>query len=108
HGDDQFFDIVKWTVYALIEAEELGVTSENLEEMMGSSNPSVQRLLGVTPGMGEALGLSESWAHDAIAAVGNYGEIFERNVGVNTPLALERGINDLWTRGGLMYAMPIR
>ncbi|MCA8909452.1 MAG: amino acid ABC transporter substrate-binding protein [Rhodospirillaceae bacterium] len=108
HGDDQFFDIVKWTVYALIEAEELGVTSENLEEMMGSSNPSVQRLLGVTPGMGEALGLSESWAHDAIAAVGNYGEIFERNVGVNTPLGLERGINDLWTRGGLMYAMPIR
>ena len=108
HGDDEFFDIVKWTVYALIEAEELGITSENVDEMLESGNPAIQRLLGVTPGMGENIGLSESWAYDIISTVGNYGEIFERTVGVNTPLGLERGVNDLWTRGGLMYAMPIR
>ena len=76
--------------------------------MLESEDPVVQRLLGSTPGMGEALGLSEDWAFTAIEQVGNYGEIFERNVGVNTPLGLERGLNDLWTRGGLMYAMPAR
>lgn len=107
-GDDQFFNIVKWVVYALLEAEEFGVTSENVDEMRNSENPSVQRLLGVSPGMGEHLGLSEDWAANAIAQVGNYGEIFERNVGVDTPLGLERGVNDLWTRGGLMYGMPVR
>jgi len=107
-GDDQFFNIVKWVVYALLEAEEFGVTSENVDEMRNSENPGVQRLLGVSPGMGEHLGLSEDWAYNAIAQVGNYGEIFERNVGVDTPLGLERGVNDLWTRGGLMYGMPVR
>ena len=108
HGDDEFFDIVKWVVFALIEAEEKGITQANLDEMLESTDPTVQRLLGVTEGMGEALGLSESWAYDVIAAVGNYGEIFERNVGPDTSLGLERGVNDLWTRGGLMYAMPAR
>lgn len=108
-GDDEFFNIVKWVVYALIEAEEYGVNSENVDDMReNSNNPGVQRLLGVSAGMGENLGLSEDWAYNAIKQVGNYGEIFERNVGVDTPLGLERGYNDLWTRGGLMYAMPVR
>ena len=108
HGDDQWYDIVKWSVIALIEAEELGITSKNVDKMRSSDNPQVKRVLGVTPGMGKALGLDEAWAYNIIKQVGNYGEIFERNVGVNTPLGLERGLNDLWTRGGLMYAHPIR
>ena len=108
HGDDEFLDIVKWVVFALIEAEEKGITQANVDEMLGSDDPTIARLLGTTEGMGEALGLSEEWAYNAISAVGNYGEIFERHVGVNTSLGLERGINDLWTRGGLMYAMPAR
>ncbi len=107
-GDSELFDIVKWVLFAVIEAEEKGITSDNLEAMRESDDPTVQRLLGQTPGMGEALGLSEDWAANAIAAVGNYGEMFERNVGVDTPLGLTRGVNDLWTRGGLMYAMPVR
>ena len=108
HGDDEFFDVVKWTVFALIEAEEKGITSANIDEMMASEDPTVQRLLGVTPGMGEAIGLPEDWAYNAIKQVGNYGEIFDRNVGPETALGLDRGLNDLWTRGGLMYAPPIR
>ena len=108
HGDDEWFDIVKWTVYALFEAEERGVTAANAEEMKKNTDPNVQRLLGVTPGMGKNLGLDEEWAVRAIKAVGNYGEVFERNVGRNTPLKLERGLNALWTQGGLMYAMPFR
>jgi len=108
HGDDEFFDIVKWTVFALIEAEEYGITQANVEEMKGSDNPPVMRLLGVTAGNGEALGIDEEWAVRAIKAVGNYGEIFERNVGRGSPLKLERGLNALWTEGGLIYAMPLR
>ncbi len=109
HGDDQFLDIVKWVVYATIEAEEKGITMDNVADMAASSeDPTVQRLLGQTPGMGEALGLSEDWAVNVISAVGNYGEIFERNVGPDTPLNLPRGLNALWTDGGLMYAMPAR
>ena len=107
-GDDEFLDIVRWVVFALVEAEETGVTQGNVDQMLESTDPTIQRLLGVTDGMGEALGLSESWAYDAIAAVGNYGEIFERNIGPDTPLALDRGLNELWTHGGLMYAMPMR
>lgn len=108
-GDDQFFNIVKWVVYALIEAEEFGITADNVDEMRETSdNPGVRRLLGVSEGMGENLGLSEDWAYNAIKQVGNYGEIFERNVGIDTPLGLERGLNALWTDGGLMYAMPVR
>jgi general L-amino acid transport system substrate-binding protein len=108
HGDDEFFDIVKWTIFALIEAEEYGITQANVEEMRGSEDPNVKRLLGVTAGNGEALGLDEEWAVRAIKAVGNYGEIFERNVGKSSPLKLERGLNALWTDGGLIYAMPLR
>lgn len=108
-GDDEFFNIVKWVVYALIEAEEYGVNSENLEEMRETSeNPGIKRLLGADPGMGEHLDLEEDWAYNAIEAVGNYGEIFERNVGPDTDLGLERSVNALWTDGGLMYAMPVR
>lgn len=108
HGDDEFFDIVKWVVYALIEAEEKGITQANVADMAGSDDPTISRLLGTTPGMGEALGIGEDWAAKAIAATGNYGEIFARNVGPETPLRLERGLNGLWTEGGLMYAMPAR
>jgi general L-amino acid transport system substrate-binding protein len=108
HGDDQWFDIVNWTVMAMIEAEESGITSKNVDEMLKSTDPNIQRILGVTPGMGKALGLDEKWAYNIIKLVGNYGEIFERNVGKNTPLRLERGLNELWTKGGIMYALPIR
>jgi general L-amino acid transport system substrate-binding protein len=107
-GDDQWFAVVKWTLAALIEAEEYGLTQANVDEQLKSPNPGIQRMLGVTPVFGKALGLDEKWAYNAIKAVGNYGESFERNVGTKTPLGLERGINDLWTRGGLMYALPLR
>ncbi|MBM4322901.1 MAG: amino acid ABC transporter substrate-binding protein [Deltaproteobacteria bacterium] len=108
HGDDQWYDIVNWTVMALIEAEELGITSANVDEMLKSTDPQVQRFLGVNPGFGKALGLDEKWAYNIIKQVGNYGEIFDRNVGLKTPLKLERGLNGLWTKGGLMYAIPFR
>jgi general L-amino acid transport system substrate-binding protein len=108
HGDDEWFDIVKWTVYASIEAEEDGITSKNVDEKTKSDDPNVKRLLGVTPGMGKAMGLDEKWAYNLVKQVGNYGELFDRNVGKDSPLKLERGLNDLWTRGGLMYSMPVR
>ena len=108
HGDDQWFDIVNWTVMALIEAEEFGISSKNVDEMLKSTDPQIQRFLGVSPGYGKALGLDEKWAYNVIKQVGNYGEVFDRNVGPKTPLGLERGLNDLWTRGGLMYAIPFR
>ncbi len=108
HGDDQWRDIVDYTVLAMINAEELGITSKNVDEMLKSPNPDIQRFLGVTPGNGQALGLDEKWAYNIVKLVGNYGEVFERNVGVNTPLALERGFNNLWTKGGLMYSPPFK
>ncbi|WP_425267078.1 amino acid ABC transporter substrate-binding protein [Desulfofustis glycolicus] len=108
HGDDQWMDIVNYSVLAMIEAEELGITSANIDEMMGSTDPKVQRFLGVSPGNGKALGLDENWAYNIIKQVGNYGEVFERNVGVDTPLMLERGLNALWTNGGLMYSPPFK
>jgi general L-amino acid transport system substrate-binding protein len=108
HGDDQWYDIVNFTVMALINAEELGITSKNVDQMAKSDNPGIQRFLGTTPGMGKALGLDEKWAYNIIKQVGNYGEIYERNVGPNTQLGLERGLNDLWTNGGIMYAAPFR
>jgi general L-amino acid transport system substrate-binding protein len=107
-GDDQWFDIVRFTIFALIEAEERGVTRANLDQMLQSENPDIRRLLGVTAGNGRALGLDERWAYNALKAVGNYSEIFERHLGRETPLRLERGINALWTQGGLMYAIPLR
>jgi general L-amino acid transport system substrate-binding protein len=107
-GDDQWYDVVTWTVMALIQAEEFGITSQNVDDMLKSTDPGIQRFLGVTPGLGKALGLDDKWAYNIIKKVGNYGEIFDRNVGPNTPLGLQRGLNDLWTRGGLMYAYPFR
>ena len=107
-GDDQWKDVVTWVIYALFEAEEKGVTAKNVDEMAKSEDPTIKRLLGVTPGMGKALGVDEKWAYNAIKAVGNYGEIFERNVGEDSPLKLGRGPNNLWTQGGLIYGMPIR
>ncbi|HJT05929.1 MAG TPA: amino acid ABC transporter substrate-binding protein, partial [Stellaceae bacterium] len=102
HGDDEWFDIVKWTVYAMIGAEEKGITSANVDEALKSDDPDVKRMLGVTPGIGKALHLDEKWAYNIIKQVGNYGQVFERNVGSKTPLKLDRGINALWTKGGLM------
>ena len=107
-GDDRFFEVVRWSIFALIEAEELGITSENIEEKRASSDPDTRALLGVIPGNGKALGLSDHWAVDAITAVGNYGELFERNVGDAGGIGLERDLNRLWTNGGLMYAPPLR
>lgn len=107
-GDDQWFDIVQWVQFATMEAEERGITSANVDDALKSDDPNVKRMLGVTPGMGAALGLDEKWAYNAIKQVGNYGESYERNVGQGSKLKLERGLNDLWSRGGLMYAPPIR
>ncbi|MBO0904763.1 amino acid ABC transporter substrate-binding protein [Jiella sonneratiae] len=107
-GDDQWFNIVKWTHYALLDAEELGVTQANVDEMKSSENPEIRRLLGQDKDFGSAIGLPKDWAVNVIKAVGNYGEIFERNIGVNTPLKIQRGQNALWTKGGLQYGMPIR
>ena len=107
-GDDKWLNIVKWSLYAMIEAEEYGITSANVEEMRSSTSPNIQRILGVTPGAGKNLGLDESWALNIIKQVGNYGESFERNVGKGSPLKIERGLNAQWKDGGLMYALPIR
>jgi general L-amino acid transport system substrate-binding protein len=106
--DPQFFTILRWTIFALINAEELGVTSKNVDAMRKSASVDIQRLLGVVSGNGKALGLRESWAYDAIKAVGNYGEIFERNIGRDSSIKLSRGLNRLSTAGGLMYAPPLR
>jgi general L-amino acid transport system substrate-binding protein len=108
HGDDQWFDVVKWVLTGMIEAEELGITQANVDQRLRDPNPAVQRLLGVTPGFGRALGLDERWLYNAIKAVGNYGESFERNLGSGSAIGLPRGQNDLWSRGGLMYALPLR
>jgi len=108
HGDDQWYDIVNFSVMAMIEAEFLGITSKNLDKMMTSKDPKVQRFLGVSAGNGKALGLDEKWAYNIVKQVGNYGEVYERNVGVNTPLGLKRGLNALWTEGGLMYTPPFK
>lgn len=106
HGDNQWKDIVNYSVLAMINAEELGITSKNVDDMLKSNDPKIQRFLGVTPGNGEALGLDEKFAYYIIKQVGNYGEVFERNVGVNSSLGIERGLNALWTNGGLMYSPP--
>ena len=108
HGDDQWSDIVTWVLNATITAEEKGVTSANVDDMKSSNDPEVLRLLGVEGNQGAELGLSADWAYNIIKAVGNYGEIFERNIGVDTPIGLERGINALWTDGGLQYSPPFR
>jgi general L-amino acid transport system substrate-binding protein len=107
-GDDQWAAVVRWSLYAMLEAEEKGVTQANVDEQLKSTEPLVQNLLGVKEGNGKALGLDEKWAYNIIKQVGNYGESFERNVGQGSPLKLQRGVNALWTKGGLMYPMPIR
>ena len=108
HGDNQWKDIVNYSVLAMIEAEELGITAKNVDDMLKSEDPKIMRFLGVTEGNGKALGLDEKFAYNIVKQVGNYGEVFERNVGVNTPLGIERGLNALWTDGGLMYSPPFK
>jgi general L-amino acid transport system substrate-binding protein len=109
HGDNQWGDIVRWTLYAMLEAEELGVNSQNVDdEKANSTNPNVRRLLGVEGDMGQGLGLPADFGYQVIKQVGNYGEVFERNIGMGSPLKIERGLNALWTDGGLQYAMPVR
>jgi general L-amino acid transport system substrate-binding protein len=107
-GDDGWFNIVKWSLFALVNAEELGVTSKNVDKMLTSSNPSIKRLLGVSGDAGPKLGLTKDWAAKIIKQVGNYGEAFERNVGKGSPLKIGRGLNALWNKGGLQYAPPVR
>lgn len=107
-GDDQWFNVVKWVVFATIQAEESGVTSANVAEQVSSTDPVIARLLGAEGNLGSYLALDHDWVVKVISAVGNYGEIFDRNLGPATPLAIERGINSLWTDGGLMYAAPYR
>lgn len=108
-GEAKWADIVRWTLYALVAAEEYGVTSKNIEELgKASTNPEVQRLLGVSEDLGGMLGLDRNWARRAIEAGGNYGEIFAANIGEQTPIGLARGLNAQWTQGGLMYAPPFR
>ncbi|WP_420004011.1 amino acid ABC transporter substrate-binding protein [Arenibacterium sp. LLYu02] len=109
HGDNEWGDVVRWTLNALIAAEELGVTSANLsEKAAGTDNPEINRLLGTEDNLGGMLGLSADWAVKAIAVAGNYGEIFEKNIGENTPIGLARGLNAQWTNGGLLYTPPFR
>lgn len=105
HGDDQWFDIVKWSLFAMMEAEELGITSKNVEQHASSANPSIQRFVGATGDLGKMLGLDNRWALQIVKQVGNYGESFDANL---KPLGFERGLNRLWTQGGLIYAPPIR
>ena len=107
-GDDVWFNINKWTLNALINAEELGITSKNISSMMSSKNPSVERFVGKSKDLGKKISLDNSWAVNIIKQVGNYSEIFERNVGKNTPLKTARGLNALWSNGGIMYAPPMR
>ena len=107
-SDVDLFNILRWTIFAMITAEELGVTAANVSEMAKAADPDVRRLLGTTPGNGKALGLDEAWAANVIKAVGNYGEVFDRNVGARSPIKLPRGLNRLWTTGGLMFAPPLR
>ena len=108
HGDNQFADIVRWSQFAMIKAEEIGIT-KNIDEMLKSDNPTIKRMLGVTPGNAARPSASTTkWAYSIIKQVGNYGESFERNVGTGSLLKIARGQNALWTKGGLQYAPPIR
>ena len=109
-GDDDWGDIVRWTLYALIAAEELGITSANIDEMAKAptNNPEINRLLGTEGEYGAMIGLKKDWAYQAIKADGNYGEIFEKNIGENTPIGLARGLNAQWKDGGLLYSPPFR
>ena len=107
-GDDQWFTAVKWVLFAMINAEELNITSKNIDEMTKSTNPDVKRFVGTEGNYGEQLGLSKDWAVRIVKLVGNYGESFERNVGQDSPLKIDRGLNKLWNKGGIQYAPPVR
>jgi general L-amino acid transport system substrate-binding protein len=108
HGDDQWFDIVKWVHFAMLNAEELNVNRANLEDQMKSDNPDIKRLLGTEGNFGEQLGLTKDWVYRIVKLVGNYGEVFDRNVGQGSPLKISRGLNGLWNKGGVQYAPPVR
>ncbi|CCE03906.1 amino acid ABC transporter substrate-binding protein [Bradyrhizobium sp. STM 3809] len=108
HGDDQWFDIVKWTLFGLVTAEEMGVTQANVDEMAKSDKPDFKRAFGTDGNLGEQLGLTKDWFSRIVKAVGNYGEMYDRNVGANSKLQIARGLNQLWNKGGLQYAPPIR
>lgn len=108
HGDDQWFDIVKWTLFALVNAEEYAITQKNVDEMAKSSKPELKRMFGTDGNLGEQLGLSKDWVLRIVKAVGNYGESFDRNVGAGSKLGIARGLNKLWNQGGIQYAPPIR
>ncbi len=107
-GDTQWFNLARWTYFALLEAEELGVTSANVDEMLGSDNPAIKRLLGVEGDFGTPLGVTKDWAYQIVKLVGNYAEVYDKHVGPDTPIGLERGLNALWRDGGIQYAPPIR
>ena len=107
-GDDQWFDIVRWVLFAMLNAEELNVTKANVDDQVKSPNPETKRLLGSEGNFGEQLGLTKDWAYRIVKLVGNYGEVFERNLGQGSPLKITRGLNALWTKGGIQYGMPIR
>jgi general L-amino acid transport system substrate-binding protein len=108
HGDDQWFDIVKWVHFALLNAEELGVSQKTLDDSMKSNQPEIKRLLGTEGAYGEQIGLTKDWVARIIKHVGNYGEVYERNLGAGSKLGISRGLNRLWTKGGIQYAPPIR
>ena len=108
HGDDQWFDIVKWVLFAMVDAEELGVTQKNVDDMAKSDKPELKRAFGTDGNLGEQLGLTKDWMSRIVKAVGNYGESFDRNVGAGSKLGIARGLNQLWTKGGIQYAPPIR
>ena len=108
HGDDQWFDVIKWTLFAMLNAEELGISSKNVDDAKKSPQPEIRRLLGVEGNFGEQLGLSKDWVVQIVKQVGNYGEVFDRNVGAGSKLAITRGLNRLWTKGGIQYAPPVR
>jgi general L-amino acid transport system substrate-binding protein len=108
HGDDQWFDIVKWILFAMVIAEEQGLTQKSINEALGSDNPDIKKFVGTEGNYGEQLGLTKDWAVRIVKHVGNYGEVFERNVGQGSPLKIQRGLNALWTKGGIQYAPPIR
>jgi general L-amino acid transport system substrate-binding protein len=108
HGDDQWFDIVKWVLFAMVDAEELGITQKNLDEMAKSDKPELKRVFGTDGNLGEQLGLTKDWVFRIVKGVGNYGEAFDRDVGAGSKLGIARGLNQLWNKGGLQYAPPIR
>jgi general L-amino acid transport system substrate-binding protein len=107
-GDDKWADIVTWTVNSFVEAEELGVTSGNVDKMLDGKNAKMRRFLGDDPGLGDALGIDRRFGYDIVKALGNYGEVFERHLGPKTPIGLQRGRNALWTDGGMLFSPPFR